>query len=620
MANNIDNIVPIAHSVDFDSEKKITIQEYISLSATAKQYTFGRGKNAFHYLIVHSDHGFINLVRDKKSVRIEGLSSPFHIIGVIVDDQNNHSAEIEVNGDIVLIPFEQLVPDKIHAALYSKGISIRITDGAHAALSIHLQWLLSKFEPDNSGKILGWNGTSPMLSWCGCNKSPPLLQRRLSLTSEADYDKCFNELIADCVPLQFVICSAAASTVLAYLSITKNVPLIPFGVSLVGTSSSGKTTALQLAASLYSAPDDETVFSGFYGTQTALLHILSRHKGVPMLYDESTIKNDLSTSSFIYMFTEGKEKLRMNPNGTLKARQSWLCTALFSSENYLVDMQRMEHLGLAARIITLDDMVYTRSSEHSEAIKQFAGQNYGVIGERLATLLIEANPDEILQGYTNIRASLSEAFESCKCKLTDRVCMNYTVIVLTAVLLTEMGLKVDVEGVSDICVKLHENLSANAEPGKNLVIRIFNYICCEYRNLKGIKWTTDKEGMPLKVEIIETTFEKIVTKCGFSDIASAVKFLLNDGYIVRPETGRRKAKISIDGVSAYGYRFDLNKVEEAFGVINDAVYSNVKKYKSADPFSDDTLDIINDEEAIIHAGNYRVENHKEAVSGRAFVL
>lgn len=198
--------------------------------------------------------------------------------------------------------------------------------------------------------------------------------------------------------------------------------------------------------------------------------------------------------------------------------------------------------------------------------------------------------------------------------------MNYTVIVLTAVLLTEMGIKVDVEGVSDICVKLHENLSANAEPGKNLVIRIFNYICCEYRNLKGIKWTTDKEGMPLKVEIIETTFEKIVTKCGFSDIASAVKFLLNDGYIVRPETGRRKAKISIDGVSAYGYRFDLNKVEEAFDVINDAVYSNVKKYKSADPFSDDTLDIINDEEAIIHAGNYRVENHKEAVSGRAFVL
>ena len=94
MANNIDNIVPIAHSVDFDSEKKITIQEYISLSATAKQYTFGRGKNASHYLIVHSDHGFINLVRDMKSVRIEGLSSPFHIIGVIVDDQNNHSAEI----------------------------------------------------------------------------------------------------------------------------------------------------------------------------------------------------------------------------------------------------------------------------------------------------------------------------------------------------------------------------------------------------------------------------------------------------------------------------------------------------------------------------------------------
>ena len=619
MNTTIDAIVPITHSLDYGSSAKISIKEYISLSKNAKQYITGRGKNSEIYNIIHTSSGFMNLIR-AKCIRMQCISSQFQVVSVVVDDQKNHSAVFDVDGSIVLIPFEQLVPDKIHAALFNKGISIKGTDHADEALSMHLQWLLSKFEPESAASVLGWKCISNELSWNGCNQCPPLLQRKLSLPSENDYVQYFNNLICNCIPMQFVICSAAASTVIAYLNITKNIPLIPFGISVVGTSSSGKTTALQLAASLYSSPDDEAMFSGFYGTQNALLHILSRHQGVPMLYDESTIKNDLSTSSFIYMFSEGKEKLRMNPNGTLKTRHSWLCTALFSSENYLVDMQRMEHLGLAARIITLEDMVYTKDSEHSETIKQFAAQNYGIIGDRLADLLINADSDEIMQGYDNIRNSLVEAFEPCKCMLTNRVSTNYAVIVLTAVLMNEIGIKIDVEGVSSICIKLHEKLSANAEPGKNLVIKMFNYICCEYRNLKGIKWTTDKDGKPLKVEIIETTFERIVTKCGFSDIASAVKFLLNDGYIVRPESGRRKTKISIDGVSAYGYRFDLNKVEEAFGVINDAVYSNIKKYKSIDPFSDETLDIINDEEAIIHAGNYRVEDHKEAVGGRAYVL
>ena len=124
--NTIDTIVSTTHQVEYDSSQRISVKEYISLSATARQYTFGSGKSASHYLIVHTNSGFVSLVRDKNEIRMEGLSSPFRIAGVVVDDQNNHSAEIEVNGDIVQIPFEQLVPDKIHAALYSKGISIRI--------------------------------------------------------------------------------------------------------------------------------------------------------------------------------------------------------------------------------------------------------------------------------------------------------------------------------------------------------------------------------------------------------------------------------------------------------------------------------------------------------------
>ena len=43
--------------------------------------------------------------------------------------------------------------------------------------------------------------------------------------------------------------------------------------------------------------------------------------------------------------------------------------------------------------------------------------------------------------------------------------------------------------------------------------------------------------------------------------------------MLTPEKNRVKAKISIDGVVSYGYRFCYPKIDEAFGPVNDAVYT-----------------------------------------------
>ena len=43
--------------------------------------------------------------------------------------------------------------------------------------------------------------------------------------------------------------------------------------------------------------------------------------------------------------------------------------------------------------------------------------------------------------------------------------------------------------------------------------------------------------------------------------------------MLTPEKNRIKAKISIDGVVSYGYRFCYPKIDEAFGPVNDAVYT-----------------------------------------------
>lgn len=172
---------------------------------------------------------------------------------------------------------------------------------------------------------------------------------------------------------------------------------------------------------------------------------------------------------------------------------------------------------------------------------------------------------------------LLERFEKSKCKLTERLVNNYALILTTADILNMIGLRMDTEALCHICEELHKQTVVTATLGKNLVTNIFNYICCEYRHLKGIKWTTDKTGIPLKMDMVETTFSAIVAKCGITEPKIAVNALLKEGFIIRPEKGRKKTKLSIDGVPCYGYRFDLDKVNAAFGQIDDAVYSNVKK-------------------------------------------
>ena len=105
---------------------------------------------------------------------------------------------------------------------------------------------------------------------------------------------------------------------------------------------------------------------------------------------------------------------------------------------------------------------------------------------------------------------------------------NYALILTTADILNAVGLRMDTEALCHICEELHKQTAVTATPGKNLVTNIFNYICSEYRHLKGIKWTMDKTG-PLKMDMVETTFSAIVAKCGITEPKIAVNALLEKG-------------------------------------------------------------------------------------------
>lgn len=464
--SNADKIIPVDFRLDRNGSIPLSTHEYVTLMENSKSYVIGSGKNCIGFNIVHTSAGYVNVRTYNSRSSAEWLADPFEVKAVVADDKNDHYADIKTANGIVRMPFEAFLPNKIDTSLFNKGIAVNTNNRAHMALSMHLQYILSKYEVSDAREVLGWKYLNDNLTWSGTNTKPPLLNYKLSLSSEKEYLDNLNFLISDCPALQFSICVAIASVLLAYLSMRLNIPVAPFGLSLVGISSTGKTTALRLAASMFSSPDDEAVFTGFYGTNNALVHMLGMHHGVPLCFDETTIDNNLSKANFVYTFSEGKSKLRLDQQSQLKERYTWLCTILLCSESLLVDITNTDKLGLSVRILNLENCVYTRDAQHADEIKTFAMENYGIVGNMISDYLLKENPEEVKQDYNNIRAMFNSLPFMNKSSLTDRLVLNFSVILHTALILDELGIKIDITAVQDICVGINNKITENAQPGK----------------------------------------------------------------------------------------------------------------------------------------------------------
>ena len=217
---------------------------------------------------------------------------------------------------------------------------------------------------------------------------------------------------------------------------------------------------------------------------------------------------------------------------------------MFSSENYLVNAER-DNLGIIARVITLDGLTYTVDGVHSEQIKAFTGKNYGYVGSLLAEHLLASDSAEILQQFQDVREELLELFPET-CSLSERLAMNYAMIITTSVMLSTLGIQTNTEILKQMCVLLHGEITEEAHPGKNLVCRIFNYISCSYKKLEGIKWTLDRKKKPIKVEILESTFEQILEQIGATDKKPQfVFFWMKDTWSHRRKTALRQRLVSM---------------------------------------------------------------------------
>lgn len=195
------------------------------------------------------------------------------------------------------------------------------------------------------------------------------------------------------------------------------------GVNLYGTSSSGKTTALQLAASVWGRgadpqrnADSATLMERWNATRNAFELLASAHSGMLLLLDElgSGVDQD------IYNLIGGKGKTRMTESGQAQETRRWTIFLMSCGESsmqaHIESTQRRRwRTGESIRVLdvpvdALSESVPVDPEEKRssvEAAKEASGRVYGSAGPAFVQALFnELSPEELRPELTaHIKAS-----------------------------------------------------------------------------------------------------------------------------------------------------------------------------------------------------------------------
>lgn len=247
--------------------------------------------------------------------------------------------------------------------------------------------------------------------------------------------------------------------------------------SLVGESSTGKTTSVRLMASIYGSPEEGSgLIQDFHATDTALFATL-QNCGTIHILDESTIVGKKDRSDMIYSLSKSMKKLRCNPDGSLKERRTFSGTVVITGEQSLLE-NSTANLGLYARVVELT-LPWTDDADHARRISQGFRANYGTAivpyAEHLLTTQ-EKRPDVLEKGFRQelekFRAKISTASG-----VEDRLLSMYATVTLSARIFNKaLGVNLDVPGMRDLLAEAHRKAPHKGDLAQELYDTIFDEV------------------------------------------------------------------------------------------------------------------------------------------------
>lgn len=358
-------------------------------------------------------------------------------------------------------------------------------------------------------------------------------------TKEA-YEKMLVEEVYGKCELEFIIISSLSAVILGYIGADKGFDSII--IHLPGNSSTGKSTCLKLAISLFAKPDakKQSLYNTYNATNNALLNKLGGINGVPFALDELSMSSSNNFTKFIYAMANGTDKDRLNKFSELKEKETWLTTILSNGEKSLVDNSN-KNAGIHVRVIEATDFSWTKDAENSEKINQTILKNYGHIGFEFAEYIMQIDKNDIGERVEKVKDEIYQKIEEkiLVDSMTKRRCNNYAVLLTTAYYYQEMmGIKLYIDGIINMLIEIEKSSISKRNFSQSAIDYIKQYISKFKRKFEtddNVPIDTSGKLIPkrvwIEVQMNKISFEEMIKQGGYEDKNVVLKELKQNGYL-----------------------------------------------------------------------------------------
>ena len=420
-------------------------------------------------------------------------------------------------------------------------------------------------EYDEHTVFLGNRAVGAKSKYCG----------KLQIGKKGKYQtwkKLVEEEVLGNTPLEFILAVAGSGILVDYLR--EKVQVENIIVSLVGESSSGKTSAGLLMVSCGAKPSSQgdSLVLNFSDTQNALLATIP--SSYPVLIDEGSLCN-YNPTKLLYSLSMGKEKKRLTKD-LEKAETGCFSTAIaITSEKSMIGIAD-ENTGLLVRVLEIENEVWTKSAESADRIKNTVSNNYGWLIPKLAEYILDLEQDDVVSLYRQWYEYLVESAKEQNFynNFTERACKQYALILMSASFIMSV---MDIELNTDEIIHFIETHSpvreANcADIGARALIYLMQYVTKYYsqfvreededyvpKDCLGRIKEFKRNGAVYKkwLLITDTTLEKILKEGRFPEKIVVLKKWKEQG-ILNCEKDRYLSDIVIaEDMKVKGYKINL---------------------------------------------------------------
>lgn len=446
----------------------------------------------------------------------------------------------------------------------------------------------------------------------------------LRISPKGSYDtylQMIKEEVIGHTPAEFLLTASVSGLLVDYLKEAISVENVV--IHLVGESSTGKTTGALMAVASGSAPDflgNNFVFT-FQDTLNSLMRVIP--SSFPALIDEGSLLSDRDMTQTLYSLCGGVEKKRLTQTMAVND-SSRFRTALFLTSEKSILSQSNNNSGLLVRNFEFVNVVWTKSAESADRIKDIASENYGHIIPKVAKWLLNQKKETIVECVARevkgiVRRAREEGYYN---NLTERSAKQSALILVAVDIVSDvLKVRLNKEAIQSF---MEEHSLVNNIEKVSIGIRAMEWLLqvlaksqtqfirgkatetgnnCRGR-LEDVKPYLLKNGQKcsLKLYVSQTEFINILKEGKFSESQTILKEWKECGYL-QAQKDRFISKVTINDFKVKGYVICIPDMDDIIQ-IKPSVQINTEEDNKEDTESlnvesdsdEDDLDILDDEE------------------------